>query len=41
MAQAAAVMLAIVLIGPLADKVLFAPWERFLHRRSGTGAKAG
>jgi hypothetical protein len=27
----------IVAIGLLADKVLFAPWERFLHRRWGTG----
>jgi len=31
-----AVMLIIVLIGLLADKVLFSPWERFLHRRWGT-----
>jgi NitT/TauT family transport system permease protein len=23
-------------IGLLADKVLFSPWERFLHRRWGT-----
>ena len=28
----------IVGIGLLTDKVLFAPWERFLHRRWGTGA---
>jgi len=21
----------------LADKILFSPWERFLHRRWGTG----
>ena len=39
MEQVIAVMLVIVLIGLLADKVLFAPWERFLHRRWGTGAK--
>ncbi|MEO8352226.1 MAG: ABC transporter permease [Chthoniobacteraceae bacterium] len=31
-----AVMLVIVAVGLLADKVLFAPWERFLHRRWGT-----
>jgi NitT/TauT family transport system permease protein len=31
-----AVMLVIVAIGLLADKILFAPWERFLHRRWGT-----
>ena len=31
-----AVMLIIVLIGLLADKILFSPWERFLHRRWGT-----
>jgi len=24
-------------IGLLADKILFSPWERFLHRRWGTG----
>jgi NitT/TauT family transport system permease protein len=30
-------MVVIVAIGLLADKVLFAPWERFLHRRWGTG----
>lgn len=35
MDQVAAVMLVIVLIGLLADKVLFSPWERFLHRRWG------
>ena len=39
MEQVIAVMLVIVLIGLLADKALFAPWERFLHRRWGTGAK--
>jgi len=26
-----------VVIGLLADKILFSPWERFLHRRWGTG----
>ena len=39
MEQVVAVMLVIVLIGLLADKVLFAPWERFLHRRWGTDAR--
>jgi NitT/TauT family transport system permease protein len=39
MEQVIAIMLVIVLIGLVADKVLFAPWERFLHRRWGTGAK--
>lgn len=39
MEQVIAIMLVIVLIGLLADKVLFAPWERFLHRRWGTGKK--
>jgi NitT/TauT family transport system permease protein len=36
MDQVLGVMLVIVLIGLLADKILFAPWERFLHRRWGT-----
>jgi len=27
----------IIVIGLLADKILFSPWERFLHRRWGTG----
>jgi len=27
----------IVVIGLIADKALFSPWERFLHRRWGTG----
>jgi NitT/TauT family transport system permease protein len=35
MDQVAAVMIVIVVIGLLADKVLFSPWERFLHRRWG------
>jgi NitT/TauT family transport system permease protein len=39
MEQVIAIMLVIVLIGLVADKVMFAPWERFLHRRWGTGAK--
>ena len=36
MDQVLGVMLVIVLIGLMADKILFAPWERFLHRRWGT-----
>jgi NitT/TauT family transport system permease protein len=36
MEQVIGVMLVIVLIGLLADKILFSPWERFLHRRWGT-----
>jgi NitT/TauT family transport system permease protein len=30
-------MLVVVIIGLLADKILFSPWERFLPRRWGTG----
>lgn len=36
MDQVLGVMLVIVGIGLLADKILFSPWERFLHRRWGT-----
>lgn len=36
MEQVIGVMLVIVLIGLIADKILFSPWERFLHRRWGT-----
>ncbi len=36
MEQVIGVMAMIVAIGLLADKVLFSPWERFLHRRWGT-----
>jgi NitT/TauT family transport system permease protein len=39
MDQVMGIMLVIVIIGFLADKALFAPWERFLHRRWGTGLK--
>jgi NitT/TauT family transport system permease protein len=39
MDQVIAIMLVIVAIGLIADKALFAPWERFLHRRWGTGLK--
>jgi NitT/TauT family transport system permease protein len=37
MDQVLGIMLVIVLVGLLADKLLFAPAERFLHRRWGTG----
>jgi len=36
MDQVIAIMLVIIAIGLLADKVLFSPWERYLHRRWGT-----
>ena len=36
MEQVIGVMLVIVVIGLAADRVLFSPWERFLHRRWGT-----
>jgi NitT/TauT family transport system permease protein len=36
MEQVIGVMLVIVLIGLLADRLLFSPWERFLHKRWGT-----
>ena len=39
MDQVIGIMLVIVAIGLIADKALFAPWERFLHRRWGTGAR--
>jgi NitT/TauT family transport system permease protein len=39
MDQVIGVMVVIVVIGLFADKVLFSPWERFLHRRWGTGLK--
>ena len=37
MDQVIGVMFVIVAIGLLADKILFSPWERILHRRWGTG----
>ena len=37
MDQVIGVMCVIIVIGLLADKILFSPWERFLHRRWGTG----
>ena len=36
MDQVIGVMLVIVFIGLAADKILFSPWEQFLHRRWGT-----
>ncbi|HVV60836.1 MAG TPA: ABC transporter permease [Pseudolabrys sp.] len=39
MDQVIGIMVVIVLIGLIADKILFTPWERFLHRRWGTGLK--
>jgi len=36
MDQVIAIMLVIILIGLLADKIVFSPWERFLHHRWGT-----
>jgi NitT/TauT family transport system permease protein len=36
MEQVIGVMVVIVVIGLLADRLLFSPWERFLHRRWGT-----
>ncbi len=36
MEQVIAIMLVIVVIGLLADKILFSPIERFMHRRWGT-----
>jgi NitT/TauT family transport system permease protein len=37
MDQVIGIMLVIIFIGLLADKIFFSPWERFLHRRWGTG----
>lgn len=37
MDQVVAVMIIIIVIGLIADRILFSPWERFLHRRWGTG----
>jgi NitT/TauT family transport system permease protein len=39
MDQVIGAMVVIVLIGLLADRILFAPWERFLHRRWGTNMR--
>lgn len=40
MDQVIGIMIVIVLIGLLADRLLFSPWERFLHSRWGTNVKA-
>jgi NitT/TauT family transport system permease protein len=40
MDQVIGIMLVIVAIGLLADKIVFSPWEKFLHRRWGTGLNA-
>ncbi len=37
MDQVIGIMIVVVVIGLLVDKILFAPWERFLHERWGTG----
>ncbi len=36
MDQVVGIMLVIIVIGLLADKFFFSPWEKFLHRRWGT-----
>lgn len=36
MEQVIGIMIVLLAIGLLADKILFSPWERFLHRRWGT-----
>ncbi len=40
MDQVIGIMIVIVVIGLLADRILFSPWERFLHSRWGTNIKA-
>ena len=39
MEQVIGVMAVIIIIGLLADKALFSPWERLLHRRWGTAGR--
>lgn len=39
MDQVIAIMLVIIGIGLLADKVMFEPWERAMHKRWGTGLR--
>jgi NitT/TauT family transport system permease protein len=39
MEQVIGVMLVIVVIGLVADRLLFSPWERLLHSRWGTNVK--
>ena len=36
MDQVIGIMIVLIVIGLVADKILFSPWERFLHRRWGT-----
>ena len=36
MDQVIGIMFVLLIIGLVADKILFSPWERFLHRRWGT-----
>lgn len=36
MSQVIGIILIIVAIGLLADKLMFSPWERFMHLRWGT-----
>jgi NitT/TauT family transport system permease protein len=40
MDQVIGIMIVIVVIGLLADRLIFSPWERFLHRRWGTNVKS-
>lgn len=39
MDQVIGIMIVIIVIGLLADRLLFSPWEHFLHRRWGTNVK--
>lgn len=39
MAAVAGIMIVIVLIGLVADKIMFSPFERFMHRRWGTAKR--
>ena len=39
MDQVIGIMIVIVVIGLIADKILFSPWERFLHQRWGTATE--
>ena len=39
MDQVIGAMVVIVVIGLLADRILFSPWERFMHRRWGTDTR--
>ncbi len=37
MEQVIGIIIVLILVGVLADKLLFSPWEKFIHRRWGTG----